>query len=268
MTGLDSLKVQRISQAQAWQRTGRAGRDSKGSCYRMFTKAQYQLMRKTTLPEIQRCNLSSVVLQLLALGIHAAKFDFMDKPYPDAVNKAFEQLQFLGAVESTNDSKLTPLGRKMAQFPVDPRFSKILITSQDYGCMEEMLSIVAILSSESVVVTPANKREQAMAARQKFTSPHGDHITLLNIYRGFNNAGQKRHWCFENFLNYRNLSYAREVRSQLAEICQRCDIPLSSCGSNMDQVRKCLITGLFMNVAELYRNQVNGSHFVTVRLYQ
>lgn len=254
-TGLDVLKVQRISQAQAWQRTGRAGRESSGFCYRVYTWQEFDAMLKNSIPEIQRCNLTSVVLQLRALDIDTLTFNFMDMPPKELVNGALRQLKQLGAIDALEGTKLTNLGRQMALFPLDPRFSKILLSAKDYGCLEEILSIVALMSSESVFVTPPSKREQAIAAHVKFVSTSGDHITLLNIYRMFSTVTQKKQWCHENFLNVRNLQYASSVRSQLADLCQRCKIPSSSCGQNMDQVRKCLVTGLFMNIAELQRER-------------
>lgn len=137
-TGLDMLKVQRTSQEQSWQRTGRAGRESEGYCYRIYTRAQYELMQKSTTPEVQRANLTTVVLQLLALGIHAMHFDFIDKPPKESVLAAFEQLKMLGAVDAVESQSLTQLGKKMVQFPLDPRFSKILLSAQEYGCLEEV----------------------------------------------------------------------------------------------------------------------------------
>ncbi|RZC39578.1 ATP-dependent RNA helicase DHX33 [Asbolus verrucosus] len=255
-TGLELLKVQRISQEQAWQRTGRAGRDSEGSCYRLYTRSQFEMMQKSTVPEIQRANLSSVALQLLALEIHALYFDFMDKPPEDAILAAFEQLKLLGAIENTETSTLTSLGNQMVKFPLDPRFSKVLLSAQSYGCLEEVLTIVSLLSVESILLNPPNKREHVQNVRQKFCSPFGDHITLLNIYREFSNVRQNsRSWCHEHCVNMRNILQARDVRSQLEEICRKCGITISSCGSQMDQVRKCLLTGLFMNVAELHRDR-------------
>lgn len=254
-TGLDMLKVQKISQAQAWQRTGRAGRESAGICYRVYTQQDFDSFLKNTIPEIQRSNLSSVVLQLLALGINCMEFDFIDKPPRESIISALEQLKYLGAVESVGNPSLTKMGWKMAQFPLDPRYSKILISAKDFDCVEEILSIVALLSSESIFCTPVSKREKAISARQKFISALGDHITILNIYRGFNSTNLKKQWCHEHFLNWRNLQYASEVRTQLMELCMRSKIPLTSCGQDYDQIQKCLITGLFMNIAEVYRER-------------
>lgn len=262
-TGLEMLKVQRISQEQSWQRTGRAGRESEGFCYRLYTRTQYELMQKTTVPELQRANLNCVVLELLVLGINARTFDFMDKPSNDSINAAYEQLKLLGAIESLDSNTLTPLGKKMGRFPLDPRFSKILISAQNYNCLEEALTIVALLSSESILHSPPTKREVAENSRQKFCSGYGDHLTLLNIYREYNNVGQsnKKSWCMQHYIHFKNISHAKEIRQQLEEICKKCGLNMTSCGSNMDQIRKCLLTGLFMNVAELHRDR----QYITVR---
>ncbi|KAF5274963.1 hypothetical protein FQR65_LT04306 [Abscondita terminalis] len=256
-TGLDMLKVQRISQEQSWQRTGRAGRESEGYCYRIYTRNQYESLQKSTIPEIQRANLSTVAIQLLALGIHAVNFDFMDKPLKDSITAAFEQLKLLGAVETVESKNLTPLGRKMVQFPLDPRFSKIILSASEYGCLEEVLSIVALLSGESIFLNPTARREQALTARQKFMSAYGDHLTFLNAFRVFNNlsSNNQRAWCHEHYIHMRNIAYAGQVRKQLLEVCQRLEIPITSCGNNTDQVRKCLVTGLFTNVAELHKEK-------------
>ncbi|PSN38038.1 putative ATP-dependent RNA helicase DHX33 [Blattella germanica] len=254
-TGLDVLKVQKISKAQAMQRAGRAGRESAGFCYRVYNRLEYDSMSQNPVPEVQRCNLSNVVLQLLALGVDPLSFDFMDMPPKEAINEALLQLKQLCAIEAVENPELTKLGRLMSRFPLDPRYSKILLSAKDYGCVEEILSIVSLLSSESVMVTPHAKREEATVAHGKFVSSSGDHVTLLNIYSSYCTATRKKEWCHENFFNARNLAYASEVRSQLAELCQRSKIPSSTCGQNFDQVRKCLITGLFMNIAELQREK-------------
>lgn len=231
----------------------------------MYTKEEFQQFRETTIPEIQRCNLANVCLQLLALKINATNFDFMDKPPRESLKQAFEQLRLLGAIEKSDEpKKLTKLGQQMALFPLDPRYSKLILSAKDFNCLEEILSIVSVLSSENVFHAPYTKQEQAIQARHKFTSPYGDHVTLLNVFRSFNNANNKKQWCYDNYLNYRNLAYAKEVKSQLIEICRKCDLPIVSCGSHVDQVRRCLLTGFFMNVAELYKNSMNDKHYITV----
>ncbi|POI21816.1 hypothetical protein CIB84_014438, partial [Bambusicola thoracicus] len=188
--GLEVLAVQRVSKAQAWQRTGRAGREDSGICYRLYTEDEFEKFDKMTVPEIQRCNLASVLLQLLALRIpNILTFDFMSKPSPDAIQAAIEQLDLLGAVEQKEDQLvLTPLGRKMAAFPLEPKFSKTILLSPKFHCTEEILTIVSLLSVDSVLYNPPARRDEVQSVRKKFISSEGDHLTLLNVYRAFKNV--------------------------------------------------------------------------------
>ena len=97
------LRVQPVSKAQARQRMGRAGRETSGVCYRLYTEEQFDELKEMTTPEIQRCNLATVILQLMALGISdVLHFDFLDRPPQDAIENALEQLVVLGAVRKGN----------------------------------------------------------------------------------------------------------------------------------------------------------------------
>ncbi|KFQ30629.1 Putative ATP-dependent RNA helicase DHX33, partial [Merops nubicus] len=252
-TGLEVLAVQRVSKAQAWQRTGRAGREDSGVCYRLYTEEEFEKFEKMTIPEIQRCNLASVILQLLALRIpNVLTFDFMSKPSPDAIQAAVEQLELLGAVEQKEDQLvLTPLGRKMAAFPLEPKFSKTILLSPKFHCTEEILSIVSLLSVDSVLYNPPARREEVQSVRRKFISSEGDHLTLLSIYRAFKNVSGNKDWCKENFVNGRNMMLVSEVRAQLRDICVKLSVPLESSRSEPGNVRRCLAHSLFMNAAEL-----------------
>ena len=228
---LEILKVHKISKSQAWQRTGRAGRESSGVCYRLYTETEYESMALNTVPEILRSNLSSVALQLIALGINdLPNFDFMNKPSEESLNAALNELEQLGAIkkiESTlnkeediieppakkkhNSTKyeLTPIGRKMAPFPLEPRFSRCILAAEKLNCVEEVLKIVSVLSVDSIFHHASNastesKREHAEAVKQKFSSADGDHITLLNVFKAFvsnkqNKVTKKINSLFKNF---------------------------------------------------------------------
>ncbi|NXP42296.1 DHX33 helicase, partial [Leiothrix lutea] len=189
-TGLEVLAVQQVSKAQAWQRTGRAGRQDSGICYRLYTEEDFEKFDEMTTPEIQRCNLASVVLQLLALKIpNVLTFDFMSKPSPDAIQAAIDQLDLLGAVtQKEGQVVLTALGKKMAAFPLDPKFSKAILLSPKFHCAEEILTIVSLLSVDSVLHNPPAQRDEVQAVRKKFISSEGDHLTLLNVYRAYKNV--------------------------------------------------------------------------------
>ena len=150
----------------------------------------YTDLPNNTIPEIQRCPLSSVVLQLVAIGItNILEFDFMDAPNEDSLVRALEHLIHIGALENRvkeDDSLiLSPLGKKLAHFPLEPSFAKAIICAQEYQCTHEILTVVSMLSMDSVLYTPSNKKEEASTARKKFLSADGDHMTLLSIYRAY-----------------------------------------------------------------------------------
>nr|CAB3469849.1 unnamed protein product [Digitaria exilis] len=207
-----------------------------------------------------------------ALGIDdIIGFDFMEKPSRTAILKSLEQLILLGAL--TDDYKLSdPVGHQMARLPLDPMYSKALIVSSEFKCLEEMLIVVSMLSVESIFFSPREKLEEARAARKGFESSEGDHITLVNVYRAAaecleksKNANAKEktmekalnRWCRENFINHRSLKHARDVHSQIQGHVQQMGLNLSSCGDDMALFRRCLTASFFLNAA---MRQPDGSY--------
>jgi ATP-dependent RNA helicase DHX8/PRP22 len=219
--GMDSLVVMPISQAQARQRSGRAGRTGPGKCYRLYTEAAFRNeMMPTSIPDIQRTNLASTILTLKAMGVNdLLNFDFMDPPPAQTMLQALETLYALSALD--NEGLLTPLGRKMADFPMDPQLAKMLIASVSLGCSEEILSIVAMLSVQTVFYRPKEKQGQADSKKAKFHQPEGDHLTLLTVYNGWKASNYSNPWCYENFIQARSMRRAQDVRKQLLGIMDR-----------------------------------------------
>ncbi|MCJ1358187.1 MAG: DEAH-box ATP-dependent RNA helicase prp22 [Icmadophila ericetorum] len=262
--GMDSLVVTPISQAQAKQRAGRAGRTGPGKCFRLYTEAAFQSeMLPTSIPEIQRQNLSTTILMLKAMGINdLLHFDFMDPPPTNTMLTALEELYALSALD--DEGLLTRLGRKMADFPMEPALAKVLIASVDMGCSDEILSIVAMLSVQTVFYRPKEKQQQADQKKAKFHDPHGDHLTLLNVYNSWKQSKFSNPWCFDNFIQARNMRRAEDVRKQLVTIMQRYKHPVISCGRNTMKVRQALCSGFFRNAArkdpqEGYKTLIEGT---------
>lgn len=141
-TGMESLVVTPISKASANQRAGRAGRVSPGKAFRLYTAWAYKHeLEDNTVPEIQRTNLGNVVLLLKSLGINdLIHFDFMDPPPHETLVLALEQLYALGALN--NLGELTKMGRKMAEFPVDPMVAKMILASEKLVCFVSVIVCV------------------------------------------------------------------------------------------------------------------------------
>lgn len=255
-SGMESLVVTPISQAAANQRAGRAGRTQPGKAFRLFTAWSFQHeLEPNTVPEILRTNMGNVVLLLKSLGINdLIHFDFLDRPPADALIRALEQLYALGALNDKGD--LTKLGRRMGELPLDPMLGKTVISSEKYGCVSEILSIVAMLTlGASVFYRPKEKALQADTARLNFArGGGGDHITLLNCYSSWAASDFSPMWCFENFVQVRNMKKARDIRDQLENLCERVEVDSSlSCGEDIKAPLKAITAGFFYNVAKLGR---------------
>ncbi|XP_050539097.1 ATP-dependent RNA helicase DHX8 [Daktulosphaira vitifoliae] len=262
-TGMDSLVVTPISQAQAKQRAGRAGRTGPGKCYRLYTERAYRdEMLPTPVPEIQRTNLATTVLQLKTMGINdLLHFDFMDAPPVESLIMALESLHSLSALD--DEGLLTRLGRRMAEFPLEPNLSKMLIMSVHLQCSEEILTIVSMLSVQNVFYRPKDKQALADQKKAKFNQIEGDHLTLLAVYNSWKNNKFSNAWCYENFVQIRTLKRAQDVRKQLLGIMDRHKLDVVSAGKNTARVQKAICSGFFRNASkkdpqEGYRTLVDG----------
>lgn len=255
-TGMAALTVVPCSRASANQRAGRAGRVGPGKCFRLFTKWAFQNeMDENTIPEIQRTNLANVVLLLKSVGIHdLLNFDFLDPPPTDTLIRSLELLYALGALNDRGE--LTKLGRRMAEFPVDPMMSKAILASEEYRCTEEVLSIVAMLSeSSSLFFRPRDKKLHADRARQTFFRPGGDHFTLLNVWEQWVESEYSQAFCLENFIQPKTMGRVRDVRDQLVSLCERVElVPESSANAaDITGIQKAITAGYFMNSARIQK---------------
>lgn len=212
-----------------------------GKCFRLYTAWAYQHeLEETTVPEIQRTSLGNVVLLLKSLGIHdLMHFDFLDPPPYETLLLALEQLYALGALNHLGE--LTTSGRKMAELPVDPMLSKMILASEKYSCSEEILTVAAMLSvNNSIFYRPKDKVVHADNARVNFFLPGGDHLVLLNVYTQWAESGYSSQWCYENFVQFRSMRRARDVREQLEGLLERVEVGLTSCQGDYVRVRKVL----------------------------
>ncbi|AGO12697.1 AaceriADR224Wp [[Ashbya] aceris (nom. inval.)] len=241
--GLYNLAITPISLANAQQRSGRAGRTGPGIAYRLYTEnTVLSDMYPQSIPEIQRTSLSSVLLLLKSLGIKDIfNFPFIDSPPTTTLMTSMFELWTLGALD--NFGALTELGSKMAKFPLQPSLSKILLLSAKCSCSEEMVTIVSMLSVPQVFYRPKERQKESDQARNRFMIPESDHLTLLNVFVQWKVHRYSLDWCRKNYLQYRSLRRAYDIREQLIRVMLKEDVPIVSSGSGWDIIRKCICAG-------------------------
>ncbi|GAA5941896.1 uncharacterized protein JCM15063_000812 [Sporobolomyces koalae] len=252
-TGMDALVTTACSDASLAQRTGRAGRTSPGKCFRLFPHSALARLLPTTPPEITRSDISLLLLQLKSLGIdNVLRFDWLTAPSSVMLERGLEFLCCLGALDPETGQLTDGLGKMMSEVPIDPMMSKILLDSHRYGCSDEILTIAAMTSVQNVFVLEDGNEGgiRGELERRKFTVEEGDHLTLLNAYNAFVKHGRKSSkWCHTHRLNFRALSRALSIRTQLSKYLKRFSIPLISCGQDFEKVLRCLCSGYFRNAA-------------------
>ncbi|TYH47964.1 hypothetical protein ES332_D10G035200v1 [Gossypium tomentosum] len=265
ISDIENLVVAPISKASARQRAGRAGRLRPGMCYRLYTEEYFlNEMSVQGIPEIQRSNLVSCVIQLKALGIdNILGFDWPASPSPESMIRALEVLFSLGVLD--DDAKLTsPVGFQVAEIPLEPMIAKMILSSNELGCSDEIIAIAAVLSIQSIWFSARGAQKELDEAKLRFAAAEGDHVTFLNIYKGFLQSGRSSKWCHKNFINYHAMKKVMEIREQLKRIALRLGIVLKSCETDMQLVRKAVTAGFFANACRLEAYS-HGGMYKTIR---
>ncbi|KAI9832297.1 MAG: DEAH-box ATP-dependent RNA helicase prp43 [Sarea resinae] len=269
---VESLLVSPISKASAQQRAGRAGRTRPGKCFRLYTEGAFKKeLIEQTYPEILRSNLASTVLELKKLGVDdLVHFDLMDPPAPETLMRALEELNYLACLD--DEGNLTTLGRLASDFPLDPSLAVMLISSPEFYCSNEILSLTALLSVPQIFVRPASARKRADDMKAQFAHSDGDHLTMLNVYHAFKSPeaqANPKQWCHDHFLSLRALQSADNVRLQLRRIMEREELELMSTPFEdkkyYENIRRALVSGFFMQVA---KREGTGKTYTTVKDHQ
>lgn len=251
ITNVEALVAAPVSQASAQQRAGRAGRERPGKCFRLYTEETFATMKPEGVPEIQKANLLSTILQLKALGIdNVMQFDWLAPPPAEFMVRALELLYALGIMDES--AKLTsPLGYQVSELPLDPMSAKMLLTAAEIGCRKEALTIAAVMSVQTIWASGKDRKEMD-EARAQFGVAEGDMVSYLNVFEGYLQAKNRGQWCYENCVNYQALVKVAKVRSQLTRLLQQL-------GANGQQqhdgdtklVTKAVTAGFFSNAARL-----------------
>jgi len=218
------LPIEKISQASANQRSGRCGRTSDGIAIRLYSEDDYLSRSEFTLPEIQRTNLASVILQLASLNLgDVYKFPYVEAPDAGMIRDGYKLLFELGAVSHARGEniKITPIGRELARLPIDPRLGRMLLAANDQGVMDEVLVIVSALAIQDVRERPIEKQQASDQKHSRFKNEQSDFISLLTLWdyyhdkNGELSQGQLRKLCRREFLSYMRLREWNETYRQL-----------------------------------------------------
>jgi len=227
------LKVQRlpiepVSQASANQRKGRCGRTSDGICIRLYSEEDFTARPAFTEPEILRTNLASVILQMTNLGLgDLAKFPFIDPPDHRNVTDGVKLLEELGALD---ERKLTPMGRQLAQLPVDPRLARMVIEADQQECVAEVMVVAAALSIQDPRERPVDKQQQADEKHARFVDKESDFFSYLNLWRYLRDkqrelsGNQFRRLCRTEFLNYLRVREWQDIYAQLRQVARTLEL--------------------------------------------
>ena len=222
---LDRLHIEPVSQASSDQRKGRCGRIAPGTCFRVFSEADFESRPAYTDPEIRRASLSGVILRMLSLGLgEIESFPFVEPPDPRAIADGWQQLAELGAVDAQR--RLTATGRTMAKLPVDPKLARMLVAARDHGVLPEMLAIASFLGIQDPRERPADQRGAADTAHAQFADPKSEFAGIVNLWDAYRQVhadltqSQLRKWCDRNFLGFLRMREWRELHRQLRLQCE------------------------------------------------
>lgn len=163
--GINTLLTEKISQASAEQRKGRAGRTAPGHCVRLWTDLEHRDRRGQELPEIKRVDLSEAILHLKEMGeADLAEFPWLEAPESISLNRALALLHDLGALEKGGET-ISETGRRMLAFPLHPRYARMLIAAEKLGCVRSVAWIVALTQERNLLLSNVDKRTEESRER-------------------------------------------------------------------------------------------------------
>ncbi|TJZ42299.1 ATP-dependent RNA helicase HrpA [Streptomyces piniterrae] len=257
-TKVQRLPIEPVSQASANQRKGRCGRTSDGICIRLYSEDDFLTRPEFTDAEILRTNLASVILQMTAAGLgDIEKFPFIDPPDRRNIKDGVDLLSELGALDTKQKDpkkRLTPLGRKLSQLPVDPRLARMVLEADRNGCVREVMVIAAALSIQDPRERPSDKQQQADQQHARFKDETSDFLAFLNLWR-YVREQQKalsssafRRMCRTEFLNYLRIREWQDIYSQLRTVVKTMGVHLSEEDAAPDHIHTSLLSGLLSHI--------------------
>src|SRR3984957_11058590 len=258
------LPIERVSKASADQRKGRCGREAEGICIRLYFEEDFTLREDFTPPEVLRTNLASVILRMATLGLgDPESFPFLDPPDTRLVNDGVRLLQELKAMD--DDRRVTSLGQQIAGIPVDPRLGRMLLAASRQRCLTEMLIVASFLEGQDPRERPSEAQQQASEKHALFADARSDFITVLNIWRAYNeqsaalSRNQLRKWCKEHFLSYLRIREWQDLHTQLSQSLAELKLRPNQVAASYTDLHQAILTGFLGSIGELdEKREYNG----------
>ncbi|QYK06857.1 ATP-dependent RNA helicase HrpA [Shewanella zhangzhouensis] len=255
-TKVQRLPIEPISQASANQRQGRCGRVGPGICIRLYEETDFLSRPEFTDPEILRTNLASVILQMLAIGLGDIKgFPFIQPPDERHIKDGFLLLEELQAIKLKKGlPQMTPLGRKLAHVPLDPRLARMVIEAADRGALHEALVVTSALSIQDPRERPLEKKQAADEAHSRFADKDSDFVSLLNLWNYIKeqqkalSASQFRKLCKQEYLAYLRVREWQDLYTQVRQSVHELKLKLNSVPADYDSLHRALLSGLLSHI--------------------
>jgi ATP-dependent helicase HrpA len=251
-TKVQRLPIEAISQASATQRAGRCGRVEAGICIRLYSEEDFESRPEFTEPEILRTNLASVILQMAALRLGDVEdFPFVQPPDRRSIRDGIQLLVELGALL---DDRLTPVGRQLAQLPVDPRLGRMLVEADRNGCLREVLVLASGLTVQDVRERPLDQQQKAAELHARFADEHSDFGSMLNLWHYLQEqqrvlgSSAFRRLCRSEFLNHLRVREWQDLHSQLQRACRQLGLSLQKQHASADAVHQSVLAGMLSHV--------------------
>ncbi|MEV8371644.1 ATP-dependent RNA helicase HrpA [Kribbella sp. NPDC056861] len=274
-TKVQHLPIEPVSQASANQRLGRCGRTSDGICIRLYSEEHFDSRPEFTDPEILRTNLASVILQMTAIGLGDIQaFPFIDEPDNRSITDGLQLLTELGAIDSAKAAdrtrRLTPVGRQLAQIPLDPRLARMIVEADKHGCVREVMVIASALSIQDPRERPTDAEAQATQSHARFRDPGSDFLGFLNLWNYLKkqqkelSGNQFRRMCKSEYLNYLRVREWQDIFAQLRQVAAQIGVTLNS-GEAADPqaVHISLMSGLLSHLG--LKDPANQHQYIGAR---
>ncbi len=246
--GIDTLWIEKISQASADQRAGRAGRTAPGVCLRLWTEREQAERPARELPEIRRVDLAETVLMLKAGGVDDVRaFPWLEKPEERILQRAEELLRDLGALEESG--RCTVMGRRMLAFPVHPRYARMLLAAEPLGCVRSAALIAALTQERGILVRRADERAQELRDRKLGEEDVSDFFLLMRAWMESRSHDYAVDYCRELGIHAGAARQAGRLYDMFCRIAAAEGLPLEREPALDDRLRRCVLAGFADQVA-------------------